>query len=45
MILEKWIIDELEDMPVEVLAAAVKSRAFKPLLINDGHIVGVEEES
>lgn len=43
MILEKWILKELEDMPVEMLADAVANNVFKALLINDGHIVGVEE--
>lgn len=41
--LAKWILDELEEMPIEVLADAVESRTFKPLLINDGHIVGCEK--
>lgn len=43
MKLGKWILDELENVPVEVLADAVENNVFKALLINDGHIVGVEE--
>lgn len=43
MELAKWILDELEEMPIEVLADAVESRTLKSLLINDGRIVGCEE--
>jgi hypothetical protein len=44
MKLEKWILEELEDVPVGVLADAVENGVFKSLQINDGHIVGVEEK-
>ncbi len=43
MELAKWILEELEDIPLEVLADAVESKVFKPLLINDGHISGFEK--
>ncbi|ADL03967.1 hypothetical protein [Lacrimispora saccharolytica] len=43
MELAKWILEELEDMPLEMLADAVESKSFKPLLINDGHIIGYEK--
>lgn len=42
MVLEKRKLDELEDMPVDVLEDSVKNGLFKPLLINDGHIIGCE---
>ena len=42
MKLEKWILEELEDIPVGVLADAVENGVFESLQINDGHIVGVE---
>lgn len=42
MVLEKWILEELEDMPVDVLADSVKNGLFNPLLINDGRIIGCE---
>ena len=35
-------LDWLEHMPVETLAAAVSVGDLKPLLINDGHILGCE---
>ncbi|WP_367567277.1 hypothetical protein [Lacrimispora sp.] len=35
-------LDRLEHLPVEVLAAAVSVGDLKPLLINDGHIIGYE---
>lgn len=44
MKLDKWILDELEELPVEVLADAVENNVFDGLAINDGHIVGVEVE-
>lgn len=43
MELAKWILEELEDMPLQMLADAVESKTFKPLLINDGHIIGCEK--
>lgn len=43
MELAEWILEELEDMPLEILADAVESKTFKPLLINDGHIIGCEK--
>lgn len=42
MELARWLLKELEDMPIELLAEAVESRTFRPLLINDGHIIGYE---
>lgn len=45
MKLEKWILEELEGMPVGVLADAVKNGVFESLQINDGHIVGVEGDN
>lgn len=42
MKLEKWILEELEDMPVGVLVDAVDNGVYESLQINDGHIVGVE---
>ncbi len=36
-------LDWLEHMSVETLAAAVSVGDLKPLLINDGRIVGVQE--
>ena len=44
MELARWLLKELEDMPIELLAKAVESRTFKPLLINDGHITGCEDK-
>lgn len=35
-------LDQLEHLPVEVLAAAVSVGDLKPLLINDGRITGYE---
>ncbi|MDF2885836.1 MAG: tetratricopeptide 2 repeat protein [Lacrimispora sp.] len=43
MKLEKWILEELEDMPVDVLADSVENGLFKSLQINDGHIIGCEK--
>lgn len=43
MILEKWILEELEDVPVDVLVGAVEYGMLNPLLINDGRIVGCEK--
>lgn len=37
-------LDRLEHLPVEVLAAAVLVGDLKPLQINDGRIVGTEDE-
>lgn len=42
MILEKWILEELEDMPIDVLEDSFNNGLFNPLLINDGHIIGFE---
>lgn len=39
----KWILDELEDIPVETLADMAEREFLKPLLINDGRIIGCEE--
>lgn len=44
MELTKWILDELEDMPVETLADMAEREFLKPLLINDGRIVECEEK-
>lgn len=43
MIVEKWILEELEDVPVDVLADSIEKGILKPLLINDGRIVGCEK--
>ena len=43
MIVEKWIFEELEDVPVDVLADSIEKGILKPLLINDGRIVGCEK--
>ena len=42
MIFEKWILEELEDVPVDVLADSIEKGILKPLLINDGRIAGCE---